>query len=98
MAIELNLYTRKRRRKKNNSLEIACLRVEISQLQYRHNELVKAVLALAQGRTINTSVSRSGKNILTESEFDFINACLGSSTSDSLSTVEEEVEDLLSGF
>lgn len=73
-----------------------CLRLEISQLQYRHNQLVKAILALAQGRTINTSVCKSSKNIVSGSEFDFINACLGSSTNDSLPTIEEEVEDLLS--
>ena len=98
MAIELNLYTRKKRRKvKNPKLEMQCLRIEISQLQHRHNQLVKAILALSQGRSVNTSVSRTGENIPTESELDFINGCLGNVTDDKLLTIEDEIEDLLRG-
>jgi hypothetical protein len=98
MAIELNLYTRKKRRKvKNPKLELQCLRIEMSQLQYRHNQLVKAILALSQNRTVKTSLSRSGENIPTETELDFINGCLGNTTDDNLLTIEDEIEDLLGG-
>ena len=98
MAIELNLYTRKKRRKvKNPKLEMQCLRIEISQLQHRHNQLVKAILALSQNRTVKTNLSRSGENIPTETELDFINGCLGNATDDNLLTIEDEVEDLLRG-
>ncbi len=100
MAIELSLYTRKKRRKKRSlKLELQCLRIEVSQLQHRHNELVKAILALSQGATANTSVHRVSKDISSSAELDFINACLGNSVDDDIGSlsIEEEVEDLLRG-
>ena len=96
MDIELSLYTRKKRQKKKNlKLELQCLRIEVSQLQHRHNQLVKAILAQSQGRAVNTNVSRCNVNITSEMELDFINGCLGNPVDDDLLTIEEEVEDLL---
>ena len=95
MAIELSLYTRKKRRKKSLKLELQCLRIEMSQLQHRHNQLVKAILALSQDQAVNTRLCRSGQNIPTEPELDFINGCLGNSADDNLLTIEDEIENLL---
>jgi hypothetical protein len=97
MTIELSLYTRKRRRKQNYNLEMQCLRLEVSQLQYRHNQLVKAILALVKGRTVNTTETRISKSIASDSELDFISSCIGNPTDDNLLTIEDEVEDLLRG-
>ena len=100
MEVELSIYPRKKRQNKRSmKLELQCLRIEVSQLQHRHNQLVKAILALSQGAAINTNVHRSGKNITSEMEMDFINRCLGNPVDDDIGTlsIEEEVEDLLRG-
>jgi hypothetical protein len=99
VAIELAIYTRKKRQVKHNlKLEVTCLRIEIAQLQHRHNALIKAVLALSQGVSVTTSVCRGGKNISSATELDFINAALDNPVDDDFEfSVEREVEDLLKG-
>ena len=99
MEIELSVYhSQKRRGKKNLKSEVTLLRAEVAQLQHRHNQLVKAVLALAEGATINTSIAKSRLDITTDTEADYISRYFAVDTDDNdLLTVEEEIEDLLRG-
>ncbi|GEM_PF-5793969 len=99
MEIELSVYPHSnRRRKKNLKSEVVILRAEIAQLQHRHNQLVKAVLALAKGHNIFTSVAKSRLDVTTRSEADFISRYFEVDPDDDLLTSdEEEIEDLLRG-
>ena len=99
MEIDLSVYpNRNRRRKKSLKLEVVTLKAEVAQLQHRHNQLLKALLALSQGATINTSVYRTKLAVTNQSEADFISQCFGvDPEDDDLLTMEEEILNLLEG-
>ena len=98
IEIELSVYpSQNRRSKKSLKSEVAILKAEVAQLQHRHNQLVKAILALAEGHNISTSVARSRLAVTTRSEADFVSRCFDVDPDDDLLTVEEEIENLLRG-
>ena len=96
MEIELSVYPRKKRQNKRSAKdELQCLKAEVAQLQHRHNQLVKALLALAGGCDISTNVYKSKSDITSDSEADFVSRCFDVDDDDLLTVDEDEILELL---
>lgn len=98
MEIELSVYPNpKRRSRKSLKAEVTVLKAEVAQLQHRHNQLLKAVLALAEGASTHTSVVKTRLAVTSDKEADFIRQHFDVEPDDDLLTDEEEIEELLRG-
>ena len=98
MEINLSVYPcQKRRRKKSLKSEVIVLRAEMAQLQHRHNNLLKAILVLAEGREVSSEIIRSRMAVTSQEEVDFISRSFGVDPEDDLLTTEEEILNLLEG-
>jgi hypothetical protein len=95
--VTLSPYKRRHRANATHSLQqqLYTVQAELFRLQFRYNEMCKALLTIAQVNGDNITLSKTDKNISSAAEREYLDVAFHGDEDLSQPFVEDEIEDLL---